>query len=230
MTDLKDNRKTAVLLQIITVLLPPALLAAEWGLHFLSLMLPTLPDAARQAGCLGLILLLDLLLLSPFKGGKAAFFRETAAEKSARGLVTGQYRQRFWRSIGWRLRMWGTRLAATAVTLLPGTVLLAALRWQLSIGAYSAAAQMVLLLTLFFCGFCFLAGLAAAQLFMLRYMPAAYYLEDNGIRQAVKLSKKAMKGRTGEAVLFYIKHSGWLLAGAAGVPVFWKKKTAWLFE
>lgn len=239
---IKGNRIGAMVIQ----LAHSGLLAV---LYFSEILLTVAADrvvpelAAFPAGCwqgavLAVVLLMDLLLVSPLYVGRAAFYLKLAKQQPASGLVViRQYRgRRYWRAVGWRLQLWGRRLLWAVPCFLPGLAFYAWMRWQLFTGVYTPADQIVLLATTLFCLAFLLTGFVIWQLISLRYMPAMYFTsqQHGTVREAFRASKRLMKGQMGACLQLYMGYA-WCLLGSllvvpyiALMPLFFAARALWV--
>ncbi len=165
-------------------------------------------------------LLIDLLMLSPLKGGRAFFFETLAADGDAATprLLWRYYRHGYERTVAWRLLLWGQRALLGAVACLPA-FLLFAYSGVLAEGVPTRQ-DTVLSMALFACGLlCLVMGLAAVEILLFRLVPVPYLLsQPGGLREAVNASRRITHGRIGVMTMLYLDHAGWLLASITVFP------------
>lgn len=127
--------------------------------------------------------------------------------------IWGFYRKGYGKAVGWRLVMWGWRTVYGLACFAPATLL-----WGYSeVLRVSGDASSLTDVTRLFCGlfglFALAAGWVVQQLMMLRYLPAQFRLaEGASLREALRDSRRLMKGNTGDAAWMYMGFSGWLAA------------------
>ena len=199
---LHGHWKTALLVQIFPLLW-------ELCLWFVAYFLPIRPEVS-----LLMALLLDLLLVSPLKAGRAFFFETLTVDADAASwtLLFRYYRCRYLRAVGWRLIVWCLRLLWSALFCLPAMVLLSAGR---SLAVEGAAQRDILLsLVLSILGLLLLiAGLAAAEIRLFRYLPVPYLLSrPGGLGEAFSLSRRITSGQSNTLALLYLDYAGWFFA------------------
>lgn len=168
-------------------------------------------------------LCVDLLLVSPLKAGRAFFFETLTADSEAArlSLLWRYYRHGYGRTVGWRLLLWGCRAVGWALLSLPAMVLFVySGRLVVGVPTYT---DTLLSLTLFALGLLLLVmALAAVEVLLFRLAAVPYLLSHTGgLRGAVALSRRLMRGRIGTMTLVYLDYAGWLLACVAIVPWFY---------
>ena len=123
--------------------------------------------------------------------------------------IWGFYRKGYGKAVGWRLVMWGWRTVYGLACFAPATLL-----WGYSeVLRVSGDASSLTDVTRLFCGlfglFALAAGWVVHQLMMLRYLPAQFRLaEGASLREALRDSRRLMKGNTGDAAWMYMGFSG----------------------
>lgn len=134
--------------------------------------------------------------------------------------IWGFYRKGYGKAVGWRLVMWGWRTVYGLACFAPATLL-----WGYSeVLRVSGDASSLTDVTRLFCGlfglFALAAGWVVQQLMMLRYLPAQFRLaEGASLREALRDSRRLMKGNTGDAAWMYMGFSGWLAACLFVIPI-----------
>lgn len=188
--------------QVIVLLSEVILLTAAWWLPG--------SDIAVTACAL----LIDLLIISPLKAGRAFFFETLTADGDAArvSLLFRYYRHGYERTVGWRLLLWASRLIWGAVLCLPA-FLLFAYSGVLAEGAPTVQDR-ILSMALFGFGLLLLVtALIVVEIILFRLVPIPYLLSHpGGLRGALSLSRQMMHGRVSTLTLLYLDHAGWLLA------------------
>lgn len=230
-TLLKPHWLSAVTVQGIGVAVSLLLWIAEWlAAKELSPLIASFFGTAALSGPLAaaviltIALLLDLLLASPLRVGKAAFYRTLGEGGNAFAKQLGRYYRsgRYGKSVRWRLALWTRRALFGVPCTLPAVLLFALANYTFQRGMTAPDEQLTYLLLLIASVFFLLVGLTVLQLLMLRYMPAQYLLEECGsVREAIRLSKRLTKGKTGETAALYLQFACWLPACLLGVPYFY---------
>ncbi len=208
---LRGHKRTAAAVQGIV-------LCAEGILWLLPLWLPG--SAALNTV---LVLVLDLLLVSPLKAGRAFFFETLTADSEAArlSLLWRYYRHGYGRTVGWRVLLWGCRAVGWSLFLIPALVLFVySGRLVSGVPTYT---DTLLSLTLFGLGLLLaVTALAAVEVILLRLVAVPYLLSHTGgLRGAVALSRRLMQGRIGTMTLVYLDYAGWMLACVAVLPWFY---------
>ena len=130
------------------------------------------------------------------------------------------FRSGYGKAVGWRLVLWGWRTLYGLACYAP-----AALLWGYGeVLRMSGDASALTDITRLFCGlfglFALAAGWVVQQLLMLRFLPAQFRLaEGASLREALRDSRRLMKGNTGAAAWMYMGFSGWLAACLLLFPV-----------
>ena len=155
-------------------------------------------------------LLIDVLMLSPLKAGRAFFFETLTADSEAAtlSLLFRYYRYGYEKTVGWRLFVWGNRLLWSVLLYLPALLLFAFSR----ILGENTPTQAETLVSLI----CFAVGVLLTvtagiviEIILLRLQPIPYLLSHTGkLRSAVSLSYRITKGRTGVLTLLCLDHIG----------------------
>lgn len=189
---------------------------AEWGLLlWCGLPIDGTPAGSVEAGdyrgaavrltVAAGIVVLDWLLLSPLKFGRATlYFRILSAAPPSRPLSRFFRGGRYRRALGWRLHLWGRRLWWSLLFWSPAVAL-----W--SMGEHlrlQAAGQggMSPLSPLFSMSgtLLYLVGWLLVEVMMLRYLPAACGMEQGmTVRAAFRHSRRVMKGHLDALLRFY---------------------------
>ncbi len=154
------------------------------------------------------VLLFDVLLLSPLKAGRAAYFYKLAEHGTVSSATLWQfYNHRYEQSVGWRLLTWGKRLAWSAVLYAPAAAVFVCSK--IVSDTMSSQRDAVLAMLLFGMGLILaLLGALAVELLLFRLAAVPYLLaQHNSLRDAVAVSKRCMKGRSSSFALFYTDHA-----------------------
>ncbi len=134
---------------------------------------------------LGLLLLCDLLLLSPLKTGRAFYFETRAADPTAArpALVLRYYRHGYTKAVGWRVLLWSCRTALYILLTGPALLLLTFTGHPLTVA----------------CGMLWIvAAVVVAELMLLRLLPVPYLLSRVGtLAEAATLSLGITRRRSG---------------------------------
>ena len=166
-----------------------------------------------------LVLLADLFLLSPLKAGRA-FFYETLVSDSSSAQVKSLfrfYRYGYFRSIGWRLRLWVLRTRMHILLCVPSASFLYISRVAEQNGS-DTFAMISFALSLAFLVMAFM----VAEIMLFRYIPAVYLLTQvTSSKHAFSLSKKLCKGCTGKWALLYLDYAGWCFSFPLLLPFFY---------
>ena len=199
---------TAVAVQV-------SVFAAEAALLTAALWLPG-SDIFVTGGAL----LIDILMLSPLKAGRALFFETLTADGDAATLplLFRYYRYGYERTVGWRLFIWGQRLLWSVLLYLPALFLFACSR---VLGENNPTqAETLLSLICFVIGvFVSVATWIVIEIILLRSLPIPYLLSHTGgLRGAVALSRRITKGRTGLLTLLHLDHFGGAIASLFLLP------------
>lgn len=197
----------------------------ESTVHFDELMTDVriLPHAAIIMG----IVILDVLLTSPFRLGQAAYYYEITRSNrqehiSSRLLKSFYSHGKYMLSVKWRLYIWWKRILWGVICYAPAALIFGYGQLISERALEGTASDISLLFAGFFGLFALLAGFVAQQLLMLNYMPAQYLVGQTGsVRKAFKLSKEYMHGRIGETAWMYAGFAGWLLSCLLVVPYFY---------
>ncbi len=203
MIHLRGRWVIAVSVQIVVAAAGVLLLSVAWWLPGSDIVITALS------------LLLDLLLLSPLKVGRALFFETLAADGEAAtiALMFRYYRFRYGQALGWRLFVWSQRVLWSAVLYLPSLFLFACSR---TLGEVSVTQAETLLATVCFTFGVFLTVITVitVEIILLKLQPIPYLLaHTNGLRSAVRLSKRITKRRRGLLIFLYLDHL-WLAAAS----------------
>lgn len=183
--------------------------------------------------------LLDLLLLSPLRVGLAAFYRTliNGQEVHASQVMTGFRHAAYTKAVTLRAALWGRRTALYLAALCPAAVLLTWGDRLKSQGLTAQKTQLAYLLLTVAALLALLLGVGAAELWLLRYMPAWYLLpECTTVREAMRRARRMMRGQLGGAVWLYGRFSVWLPACAVllpwfyAAPLFGASRAAWVEE
>lgn len=210
-TYLRGHRKEAVAVQILVFL-------AEVGTMTSAFWLPGSDVLVIACG-----LLIDLLMISPLKAGRALFFETLVADGEAAqfSLIFRYYRYGYERALGWRLITWGYRLLWSALLYLPAL-------WLFAFSdalAQDAPAQKEIILSMAMFGLGLLLLAAAwiiVEILLLRLVAIPYLLSHTGsLKNAVSLSRKLTKRRTNALLLMYLDHAGWFLTSIFLFPWFY---------
>ncbi len=168
-------------------------------------------------------LLIDVLMISPLKAGRAFFFETLTADSSAASvrLLFRYYRHGYERTIGWRLLLWGWRVILNTLLCLPALFLFA-YSHLLAENAVTRSDN-ILSMAMLGCGLLMLLiGLVITELLLCRLVAVPYLLSHTGsLREAVSLSRRITKGRIGVLVSLYLDHAGWLFALPLFFPWFY---------
>ena len=165
-------------------------------------------------------LLIDVLIISPLKAGRAFFFETLTADGEAAtlSLLFRYYRYGYERTVGWRLYAWGQRLLLSVILYIPALFLFACSR---VLGETNPTQEETLLSLI-----CFAVGVlvtvitfAVIEIILLRSLPIPYLLSHTGgLRGAIVLSRRITKGRTGPLTLLHLDHIGWAFASLFIIP------------
>lgn len=163
-------------------------------------------------------LLVDFLLISPLKAGRALYFETLVADGSAvhLKLLFRYYRHGYERTIGWRLLLWCARGISNAVCCIPAFFLF----------AYShllaERSDLIPSLTMFGFGLLLLvSAIVTTEIILLRFTPIPYLFAHTGsLREAVAVSRRITAGRMNTLASLYLDHAGWLFAVLLFVPWF----------
>lgn len=189
-------------MQVIVLVAEVVLLTAAWWLPG--------SDIAITACAL----LIDLLMISPLKAGRAFFFETLTADGDAArlSLLFRYYRHGYERTVYWRLLLWASRLLWSSLLCLPAFFLFA-YSGVLSEGTPSLQDR-VLSMALFGFGLLLLVtAFIAIEIILFRLVPVPYLLSHpGGLRGALSLSRRMMRGRVSTLTLLYLDHAGWLLS------------------
>lgn len=182
--------------------------------------LPLPAEAAQTlftAAALLVVLLLDLLLLSPFYLGVTAFRYDSgsAAPAPVSACFAAYRRRRYRLALRWRLTMWLVRGGSGLLCLLPALFLFG------RSDALSAEKYAVLAAPL-----CRAAGSLLAVgggivwgLWMLRYAAAGFFVPETGsVREALRRSSHVIRPHRGALVRLYLRFSGGFLSCVLILP------------
>ncbi len=168
----------------------------------------------------GCSLLIDVLMLSPLKAGRAFFFETLVADADAAtlSLLFRYYRYGYERTVGWRLLLWGLRLLWSVILYLPALFLFACSR-VLGEGTPTQAETLFALICFTFGVLLTVAAFVTVEIVLLRLQPVPYLLSHTGgLRGAVSLARRITKKRVGTLTLLYLDHVGGKFAGLFIVP------------
>lgn len=171
----------------------------------------------RAAAVIGGILLLDLLLLSPLHLGRARYYARLAAGTPDKMCTLWRdYRgRRYFRAVRYRLCLWGIRALTGSVTFAPAALVLA-MGDLLRIRAENG--EDVVLLRLFsglFSLLALIAGFLLLELFLLKFLPAPYYLAADrtlSVRAALARSWRQTRGWVSTLAWRHVGFAGWWLS------------------
>lgn len=147
--------------------------------------------------------------------------KKTAEPVSVR-TIWRYYRRGYWRAVGWRAWIWGWRVVFGLACYTP-----AALLWGYA-DVIHAAGDLTAIeeITRLFCGlfglFALCAGWVVQQLLLLRFFPAQFLLARGvSLREAMRRSRRLMKGQTGRLAGFYLGFAGWFASCILLLPYFY---------
>lgn len=166
------------------------------------------------------VLITDILMLSPLKAGRAFFFETLTADSDAAtvSLAFRYYRHGYVKAVGWRLFVWGNRVFLSLLLYLPSLFLFAFSR----VLGENHPTQAELLFSLV----CFAFGVLLTvvtfviiEILLFRLQPLPYLLSHTRtLRDAVSLSYRITKKRTGTITLLYLDHLGGAFASLFLLP------------
>ena len=155
--------------------------------------------AQRAVGC-AILLWADLLLLSPLKAGKAAFYigvvkRQKKAHFSQLFLF---FKKGYRRAVRWRLRLWLKRCGYWLVALLPSSALLFWNRFLQNYPVLSAIALLLAMVLGFF-------AVVFTEIRLLRYVATPFLLPCSlSFKEIFILSKTVFSKQLNRLVNFYL--------------------------
>ncbi len=170
---------------------------------------------------LGCLLLIDLLMLSPLKAGRAFFFETLTADRDAATLsrLFRYYRCGYGKAVGWRLITWGQRLLLSMLCYPPSLFLLACSR-ALTADTPTQKESLIALLCFFFGILLALLTACIIELLLLRLQPLPYLLSHSGsLRKALALSRHITKGRCGTLARLRLNHLSGTVASLLILPL-----------
>lgn len=193
--------KEAMAVQVLVALADLFLFTAVWWLPG--------PTVAVTA-C---VLLIDLLMISPLKAGRALYFKLLADGKAVSpALLLRYYHGGYAAAVGWRALLWGERLLWGALCCFPA---LAVFSCSDMLGSDTPTRrEAVLSMALFALGLLLLLlGLLMVEVLLFRRLPIPYLLssQPRGLRGAIRSANAITQGRLGNWVYFYLDHAGGLL-------------------
>lgn len=227
----------AIAVQIMGLLMALLLLLGGW--HTERAVRLTAGAFAQPFSILGVLLfcLLDLLLRSPFRAGKAEFYYRLATGQptSAKQVLAAFGRTHYRKAVALRAALWTRRVLFSGLLLCPSAVLLALGDQMRQSGLTTSAEQMTYFLLALTALCTLVMGSATVELLLLMYMPAWYLLSDSPTaKEAMLRSRRMMKGNLGRAVDLYAGFTGWgiflifVLPYFYAAPVFATARAAWV--
>ena len=154
------------------------------------------------------VLLFDVLLLSPLKAGRAAYFYELTERGTTSSATLWQfYTHRYEQSVTWRLLTWSKRFVWSIVFYAPAVAVFVCSK--LISDTASSQREVVLAMLLFGIGLILvLFGAMTVEILLFQLAAVPYLLTRyHSLREATAVSKRCMKGRSSEFALFYIDHA-----------------------
>ncbi len=207
-TTAPHKNRTAVLLVQGSIAAGELLL---WGTCFFLTFSPTV---------LFCMLLVDWLLFSPLKAGRALFFETLVADSEAATipLLFRYYRHGYEKTIGWRAYLWGERLLWSTFGCAPTLFLFSYGKWRLTHALTrdeQFASQAVIVLSVLLT-----AGiLLAVEIHLLRLSFVPYLLSyPNGLAGAITTSRRLSKGHLNALIQLHISYAAQLLACLLVLP------------
>lgn len=229
---LKNNWGQAILTEGGVLCGQLALTLAEWGM-LLGLGLPLgraafvypaadmRPVIARMVIVVVLVIL-DLLILSPLKLGRSVFYWEMI--HSLRSQPGGYGRQyfkgkRYRQALHWRLQLWGRRLGWSLLLWTPSMALLWVGEWMRLDSLRKGVVDLTCVAFLFLGMLAFVTGCVAVEILMLRYHAAAYGIGRGlSVRESFRFSTTVMKGHIERLLRLYARYGAGLLSCVLALP------------
>lgn len=221
---LRGHWQEAICAQCLEVLIVLALLLLSW--HFGRVIRETTGEFAQPFLILATLAFcfFDLLLRSPIRAGKAAFYAELMRDRSlaARRILSGFQADMYQKAVSLRMALWMRRIGLYILWFSPSAVLLALSDTFRQSGLNTSTAQLAFLLLTFFAVCALVAAVVIVELRLLRFMPAWYLLEEcSTAREAMRRARRQMKGQLGDALRLYVDFLGWRIGYAVIVPYFY---------
>lgn len=165
----------------------------------------TVTPTQRAVGCV-ILLWADLLLLSPLKAGKAAFYIRVVKQRKETHFpqLFLFFKKGYRRTVRWRLRLWLKRCGYWLIALLPSSALLF---WNRFLQNYPVLSAIALLLSVVLGFF----AVVFTEIRLLRYVATIYLLPCAlSFKEIFILSKTVFSKQLNRLVNFYLAH-GYLL-------------------
>ncbi len=188
--------KVAVFAETVCIGAEILLIIAEWVCFYRSNGIPFYP----------LALLVDLLLISPLKAGRALFYKTlvTNEEPAKPKLIFRYFYNGYTRSVAWRLALWLRRLGLLLLLSIPSAVFL-----YISGIAGGEQSQTVAMIAFAFSLVFLVFALIGTEILLFRYIPAVYLLSQvTTAKHALRVSKRISKGNAGNWAVLYLDYAG----------------------
>lgn len=208
-TFLKGKWKTAILVQCLCIGAEILLIVTEGICLYCFPAIPIFPIGV----------LVDLLLLSPLKAGRALLYETVVSDgdKASTKLLFRFFSHGYTRSIGWRLELWLRRIGWHILFSVPSALFLFISRAAEQRGRETLA-MIAFIFSLLFLVIAFL----VTEILLFRYIPAVYLLSKvASSRHALLLSKRLSKGYTNNWTLLYLDYAGWSFSFLLLFPFFY---------
>lgn len=206
---LRGHRKPAILIQVICTCAEIFVMIAEGVCLFQFPKIPLFP----------LVLLLDLLLLSPLKVGRALFYETLVTYKQEAKIILlfRYFHDGYARSIHWRLHLWIRRFGWQIVLCIPSAFFL-----YISKTAEQIGSETFLMIAFAFSLLFLLISLIITEILMFRYIPAMYLLSKvKSANHALLVARRISKGETGNWTALYLDYAGWSFSFIFILPFFY---------
>ncbi len=200
--------KTAIIIQFLCISTELLLITAEWIIFY---RFPVIPVFLFG-------LLLDLLLLSPLKIGRA-FFYETLITDSKKAQITlffHFFRRGYFRCVCWRIRLWLLRIGWYCLLTVPSALFL-----FISRAAEGSGEETLAMIAFIFSLVFLVIALTVTEILLFRYIPTLYLLTTGVSSHVFSLSRRISKGYTNMWTLLYLDYAGWALSFLFFFPFFY---------